>query len=51
MEAFIGTDDEDHANYTEFEWAPNGESLDLMLDLPAKDFDVEQRHGERRQRG
>ena len=25
--------------YTEFEWAPSGETLDLKLDLPSKDFD------------
>lgn len=24
--------------YTEFEWAPTGESLDLKLELPSKDF-------------
>lgn len=39
VEAFIGSDP-DHINrYTEFEWSPSGESLDLKLDLPEKDFD------------
>ena len=27
------------SRYTEFEWAPSGESLDLKLDLPNKDFE------------
>ena len=39
VEAFIGSDP-DHINrYTEFEWSPSGETLDLKLDLPKKDFD------------
>src|SRR5690606_25903340 len=25
--------------YTEYEWAPNGEQLDVKIDLPEKDFD------------
>ena len=37
VEAFIGTDESPN-RYTEFEWAPNGESLDLTLDLPKRDF-------------
>ncbi len=37
VEAFIGAD-EKLTRYTEYEWAPNGESLDLTVDLPAKDF-------------
>ena len=37
VEAFIGTTDK-VTQYTEYELAPNGESLDLTLDLPAKDF-------------
>ncbi len=37
VEAFIGTE-EKITRYTEYEWAPNGESLDLKLDLPASDF-------------
>ena len=28
----------DLTHYTEFEWAPNGEALDLKLDLPERDF-------------
>lgn len=38
VEAFIGTDPAKATRYTEFEWAPTGEQLDLKLDLPAKDF-------------
>ncbi len=38
VEAFIGSDPAKPARYTEYEWAPNGESLDLLCDLPAKDF-------------
>lgn len=38
VEAFIGTDPEHPQRYTEFEWAPNGESLDLRLDRPHSDF-------------
>jgi predicted TIM-barrel fold metal-dependent hydrolase len=38
VEAFIGTDEKVPTRYTEFEWAPNGEQLDLKLDLPQKDF-------------
>ena len=37
--------------YTEYEWAPTGEQLDLKLDPSGKDFAVEQRHGERRHGG
>jgi len=37
VEAFIGTD-EKITRYSEYEWAPNGEQLDLVLDLPEKDF-------------
>jgi predicted TIM-barrel fold metal-dependent hydrolase len=39
VEAFIAPDPNFIHRYTEFEWAPNGEVLDLKLDLPAKDFD------------
>jgi len=39
VEAFIGPDPERMNRYLEFEWAPSGESLDLKLDLPEKDFD------------
>ncbi len=38
VEAFIASDPQVLKRYTEFEWAPTGESLDLKLDLPAKDF-------------
>jgi predicted TIM-barrel fold metal-dependent hydrolase len=39
VEAFIGSD-WDHINrYTEFEVAPTNEKLDLILDLPARDFE------------
>jgi hypothetical protein len=38
VEAFVGRD-ADHPNrYAEFELAPNGERLDVLLDLPKKDF-------------
>lgn len=39
IEAFIGPEPGNVNRYTEFEWAPTGESLDLKLDLPRKDFD------------
>lgn len=38
LEAFIGTDEQNGNRYTEFEWAPTGESLDLKVALPQKDF-------------
>lgn len=38
VEAFIGTDPAKADHYTEYEWAPNGEQLDLLLDLPKRDF-------------
>lgn len=38
VEAFIASDPANTRQYTEHEWAPNGEKLDLRLDLPAKDF-------------
>lgn len=38
VEAFIAPDPQAIKRYTEYEWAPNGESLDLKIDLPAKDF-------------
>ncbi len=38
VEAFIGTDAAKADHYTEYEWAPNGEQLDLLLDLPKRDF-------------
>ena len=38
VEAFIGPDPAKPQRYTEFEWAPTGEQLDLTLDLPQRDF-------------
>jgi predicted TIM-barrel fold metal-dependent hydrolase len=38
VEAFIGTDPSTPGRYTEYEWAPNGEALDLSIDPSAKDF-------------
>lgn len=38
VEAFIASDPQVPSRYCEFEWAPTGESLDLKVDLPAKDF-------------
>ena len=38
VEAFVGIDPDNVRNYTEFEVAPTGEMLDLILDLPEKDF-------------
>jgi len=38
VEAFIGSDPTNLNHYTEFEWAPNGEALDLRLRRPESDF-------------
>lgn len=38
VEVFIAPDPEQITRYTEYEWAPNGEQLDLRIDLPEKDF-------------
>jgi hypothetical protein len=38
VEAFIGPDPEQPQRYSEYEWAPNGEVLDLKLELPERDF-------------
>lgn len=38
VEAFIGTDAAKPTRYSEYEWAPTGEQLDLMVDLPERDF-------------
>lgn len=38
VEAFIAPDAANPKRYSEHEWAPNGEKLDLKIDLPAKDF-------------
>jgi hypothetical protein len=38
IEAFIATDAEKPARYAEFEVAPSNEKLDVMVNLPEKDF-------------
>jgi predicted TIM-barrel fold metal-dependent hydrolase len=38
VELFVAPEPENVNAYTEFEWAPNGEQLDVKIDLPAKDF-------------
>ena len=38
VELFIAPDNNRPNCYAEFEWAPNGETLDLLVDLPDKDF-------------
>jgi hypothetical protein len=39
VEVFIGSDLRNINRYTEFEVAPTNEKLDLLLDLPEKDFE------------
>jgi hypothetical protein len=39
VEAFIGADSQNIGHYGEFEVSPNNERLDLMCNLPGKDFD------------
>jgi predicted TIM-barrel fold metal-dependent hydrolase len=39
VEAFIGSDPQNPQHYGEFEVAPTNERLDVMVNLPAKDFD------------
>jgi predicted TIM-barrel fold metal-dependent hydrolase len=39
VEVFVGTDPQRPSRYAEFEVAPTGETLDVRVDLPAKDFD------------
>jgi hypothetical protein len=39
VELFVGADADQPNAYKEFEWAPNGEELDVAIDLPKKDFD------------
>jgi hypothetical protein len=39
VEFFVAGDLKKPKAYEEFEWAPNGERLDIKLDLPEKDFD------------
>jgi hypothetical protein len=38
VEAFIAPDPSEPRRYTEYEWAPNGEQLDLAIDFAEKDF-------------
>ena len=38
VEAFIASDPANITSYTEYEWAPNGEKLDLTVKPGAKDF-------------
>jgi Carbohydrate family 9 binding domain-like len=38
VELFLAADVENVNSYTEYEWAPNGERLDVKIDLPSKDF-------------
>lgn len=38
VEAFIGEDSAKLSCYTEYEWSPTGEQLDLKLELPNRDF-------------
>lgn len=38
VEAFIGADEKKISHYTEYEVAPNGEKLDVLIDPPKKDF-------------
>ena len=38
LEAFIGADPQDPGHYAEFEVAPTNERLDVLVDLPRKDF-------------
>jgi predicted TIM-barrel fold metal-dependent hydrolase len=39
VEAFIGADPQQLNHYSEYEVAPNGEKLDLLLKLPQRDFE------------
>ncbi len=38
VEAFLAPDPAQLTHYSEYEWAPNGEQLDLLLALPERDF-------------
>jgi hypothetical protein len=38
VELFLAPDVDNVKSYTEFEWAPNGEQLDVKVNLPEKDF-------------
>jgi hypothetical protein len=39
VELFVGARADQATTYQEFEWAPNGETLDVTVDLPQKDFE------------
>lgn len=39
VEVFVGADADNSKKYAEFEVAPTGETLDVALDLPEKDFE------------
>lgn len=39
VELFVDAEPQSGNSYQEFEWAPNGETLDVTIDLPKKDFD------------
>lgn len=39
VELFVDAEPESSNSYHEFEWAPNGETLDVQIELPKKDFD------------
>lgn len=39
VEAFLCADPSQPSRYTEYQWAPSGESLDLRLNLPDRDFE------------
>ncbi len=39
VELFVAANSGNPKAYTEYEWAPNGEQLDVKIDLPKKDFD------------
>lgn len=39
VEFFVSTNATNPHSYSEYEWAPNGEQLDVKIDLPKKDFE------------
>lgn len=38
VELFVGSDTQQPRQYAEIEWAPTGETLDVLVDLPNKNF-------------
>lgn len=38
VELFIGSDNQRPQHYAELEWAPTGETLDVLVNLPDKNF-------------